>query len=67
MTIKMTDGTAVELTQQEIERAVKQLTYRKAYSKRPEVVAQRRKYNAKRQEVVKLALQAYRKQQEVQG
>lgn len=67
MTIKMTDGTAVELTQDEIERAVKQLAYRKAYAKRPEVVANRRRYNQRRQETIKLALDAYRRQQEVQG
>jgi hypothetical protein len=64
MTIKMSDGTMTELTQKEVDQAIRQLTYRKQYAKRPDVVAARRKYNQVRQEVVKLALQAWRRQQE---
>jgi thermostable 8-oxoguanine DNA glycosylase len=64
MTVKMADGTMTELSQEEITRAVKALAYRKAYAKRPDVVAARRKYNQVRQVVVRLALQAWRRQQE---
>lgn len=47
----------------EVERAVKQLAYRKSYNKRPDVVAKRKVYMAKRAVEQREALKLFREAQ----
>ena len=45
-----------QLSEKEIQQAIRQLAYRKAYNKRPEVVEKRKVYMKKRGERIKEAL-----------
>ena len=44
-------------TQQDVERLERQIAYRKSYSKRPDVIAKRREYSAKRYAKMKVLSQ----------
>lgn len=59
MTIEA-DNTQIHLSDEEMRSVVKQLVYRKMYNRKPAVVEARRKYNQRRQAVVKLALEAWK-------
>lgn len=51
------------VSEREVERVIKQLTYRKLYNKRPEVVERRKQYNKERQATMKEAMKLYRQHQ----